>query len=925
MKSTKESNITILKAKLHRPRVTRELIVRPRLLALLDAGLARPLTAVVAPAGFGKSTLVSSWIGELVGGKRPGFGLVPAVWLMLDESDSDPNIFLHYFISGLRTVFPGAAPKTMALLTARQPPPMSLLADTLSNEIEGLPSRFVVVLDDVQTLHGQGVFDCLSFWARHWPWPMHLVLLSRLDPPLPLSNLRARGQLMEIRSRDLRFTYGETAEYLNRALGSAAEEPVLTALHQQMEGWITGLKLATLSPEARANFARLPEDGINGDVYVADFLIEEVLLRQPAGIQQFLLAVSIDNQFCKSLCNALLGDQDPNLDIRQCIDYLEANELFVASMDNQRKWYRLHQVFRDLLHRKLLSEMGEEAVDLLHVRAARWYAEHGLLDQALHHALEGKNLALAAQFMQQGFCDVLNRTDRPMLERWLQMLPGEVILQKPELLIMKAWGHALRWELEQALHVALQAEALLHKPEITAESDMKAVLQSHIAVLKSQAAYFNNQPDRAAVLCREVLALLPDEWRYVRGVAAIFLGMSLHSGGHITDAEQFLTAEYAAAANKAGSYPQQQLQTLVLNALQSGLFETAQRTAQVMLRHSNQSGLNLYQGWSHYLLGYIHYHWNDLEVAERHFAATVELRYTTQLLVARNGFIGLAAVYQAQGKHAAALATIGDLGRLDVELYGREEISTAAARARLLFLQGDLEGAYFWLEQVILPPGDRALLTWMDWPLLTKTAVLIARNTPADIAAAHDALDALDEIAVRTHSTRSRVEILALRALAQMAQGDVVAARRSLLQSITLSWRTGHIRVYVDLGPPMQNLLGQITGQGMVSEHISTILAAFEAAWGNGTRGVAASSSINHNGSGSTAVHRVLSENLTARELEVLTLMAEPISLAEISRQLHIAHSTTKRHTINLYEKLDVHSRWEAVAAAVELGILPPR
>ncbi len=509
LSSTKGSDITILNAKLHRPRVTRDLIVRPRLLALLDAGLARPLAVVVAPAGFGKSTLVSSWIEALAADKRPGITLLPTAWLSLDESDSDPNVFLHYFICALRTIFPGAAPKTLELLTAQQQPPLSALAGALCNEIEGLPSRFIMVLDDAHTLHGQGVFDCLSNWSRHWPRPMHLVLVSRLNPPLPLINLRAKGQVMEIRSRDLRFTAPETAAYLCQTLGISVEGAALATLHQKMEGWITGLKLATLSPETRDNLALQPQDVIAGDAHVADFLIEEVLLRQPVAIQRFLLQISINRQFCESLCVALLGDRDPDLDVRHCLDYLEANELFLTDMDNRREWYRLHQMFRDLLRRKLRREMGEEAVVDLHVRAARWYAAHGLLDQALHHALEGKNLALATQIMQQGICDVLNRTDRPRLERWLQMLPYEIILQQPELLIMCAWGHALRWELDQALHAAEQAEALLDDIETTVQPDKEAVLRGQIAVLKSQAAYFSNQPERAVTLCRDALALLP--------------------------------------------------------------------------------------------------------------------------------------------------------------------------------------------------------------------------------------------------------------------------------------------------------------------------------------------------------------------------------------------------------------------------------
>jgi LuxR family transcriptional regulator, maltose regulon positive regulatory protein len=657
-------------------------------------------------------------------------------------------------------------------------------------------------------------------------------------------------------------------------------------------------------------------------MHITDYLAEEVLLQQPPGIQRFLLKISINREICESLGKALLGDQDPDCDVRQCLDYLEANELFLTGLDNRHEWYSLHQVFRDVLQRKLQQEMSEEVVCDLHGRAARWYAEYGQLDQALQHARKARNTALAIQIMAQGLRDVLNRTDRPMLERWLEILPNEVALQQPELLIMKGWDHALRWELDQTLRVAEQAEVLLDGTRDMAGTDREAIMRGQIAVMKGQAAYFSNQTDRAVALCRETLALMPKDWHYVRGTAVIFHGLSLYSGGHAAEAEQFLTAQYEAVADKAGDFALRIMLALALNSLQSGLFETTRRTAQVMSSQSNYYNLGLHKGWSSYLLGYIHYQLNELEEAERHFSAAVDLRYTTQLLIARNGMVGLAAVYKAQGKDAAAMATIDDLGRFELELYGRELISTAAARARLLLRQGDLDGAERWSKQVELPPRDRPLLPWMDEPLLTRVLMLIARQTPADNEAALNALDALDEIALRTNSTRSRVEILALRALAQLGHGDIVAARKSLIQSVELARHTGQIRVYVDLGLPMQKLLGQIAGQETVAKTAGRILKAFEV---SGESGATTARPINKDENGVTAVGYAVPEKLTARELEVLMLMAEPMSFAEISQQLHIALSTTKRHSINLYEKLGVHSRWEAVAAAVELGILPPR
>jgi LuxR family maltose regulon positive regulatory protein len=908
-----KSKLILLQAKLNRPRVTKNLIPRPRLLASLDEGLSGPLSIVVSPAGFGKTTLVSSWVEELEAGRRPGIDPMPAVWLSLDENDSDLNIFLRYFIYALRTIYPEAAANTLELLSGRQPP-LDVLAGILSNEIEALPSNIFMVLDDVQMLSGRAIFDFLTAWVPHWPRPMHLMMVSRLTPALPLAGLRARGKVLEVRSQDLRFTMTETAEYLNQKLGHSLDGSTLATIHNQLEGWVTGLQLATLYPEARERLGTLPQAVLSGEVHITSFLINEVLLRQPAEIQRFLLNISITGQFCESLCAALLGDERPDYDIRACLDYLETNELFLISLDNRQEWYRLHQLFRELLQRRLVAELGQEAMDDLHNRAARWYALNGLLDQAIHHAFEGKNPMLAGEFMQQGLCDVLNRTDRPVLERWIRMLPEELVNERPELLVMRAWAHGLRWEIAQGQRVVEQVETLLGEDWLASATDETATLIGQVAALEAHSSYNTGQFQSAAIFSREGLRLLPLEWRYARGVAGGYLGLSLHAVGEIAKAEQFLTTHYEAAAHKADTYSMRLLNMLALNNLQQGLFESTKRTALVMLRQSEQAGIAVTLGWAYYILGYMHYAWNELDLAEQRFLATLDMRYTTQLLVARNGFIGLAAVYQAKGEIAKAMATIDELSQLDLELYGGELISTTAARARLLLRQGDLPGAELLSEQIDVTLSPPLLMPWTEEPLLTRISVLIARNTPVDIVMALKALDMLEDVALRTFSTRSRVEILALRALAQLSQGDAVMARDTLIRSVELARRMRQIRVFVDLGPPMQKLMGQIAGHRAVSSTVGAILVAFEYPSGDSPRGSGRF--------GMVSANHTLAKSLTPRELEILRRMAEPLSLLQISEALNISYTTVKRHSINLYEKLGVHSRWSAVAKAVELGIL---
>jgi LuxR family maltose regulon positive regulatory protein len=447
----------LLSTKLNRPPVTGDRVDRPRLIEQLNRGLPQcPLTLVCAAAGFGKTTLVSSWIEGLIAG---GGGVTPpprSAWLSLDENDSDLVVFLRYLVVAIRTVFPEACAATLALLQAPQPASPALLLVAFGNELERLPARCVMVLDDYYVIRGEAVHDFLSELLRHWPQHLHLVLISRSNPPLPLANLRAKGQVAEIRTRDLRFTSEESAAFLGKVSAAPPSQSAMALLDQRLEGWIAGLRLVTLSLRAEADAETDLADLSGTSVEIAGYLVDEVVAGQTPAILKFLLTTSILDRFCAALYECVLsvvagsvaaGDDAAPCDVPACIQWLEGHNLFVIPLDNDRQWYRYHHLFQELLQRRLLADVGPAQVTELHRRAAAWFAGQGQIDEALRHALAAADRDLAAQLMEAGLCHAPNREDRPTLDRWLRLLPEDFIRRRPWLLMIKAYAFQFSWQL----------------------------------------------------------------------------------------------------------------------------------------------------------------------------------------------------------------------------------------------------------------------------------------------------------------------------------------------------------------------------------------------------------------------------------------------------------------------------------------------
>jgi LuxR family maltose regulon positive regulatory protein len=751
------------------------------------------------------------------------------------------------------------------------------------------------------------------------------VLISRLSPSIPLSSLRARGKLSEIRTQDLRFTPEETAAYLRQSQVTLPGQNTLPLLEERFEGWPAGLHLATLSLRSASNqeavLAALSAKNAN----ITGYLVDEVLNHQFSAIHSFLLKTSILDRYCAPLCEAILGEVDPAWNARACLDWIERAELFVTPLDDSQGWYRYHHLFQELLQQRLAAEMVPDQVAGLHCLASAWFEEHGLIDEALHHALAAGDLDLAARQMSSGLCSVINREDRPTLERWLRLLPEEMIRQHPELLMIRVWALQFRWRLDLQAQVIQQVEELLESGVgESLPADELQIYRGQILGVRAQQAYLNNQTTQAIDLCRQTLALLPASWTYVRGGAMMYLGLSMQANGQIQEAVKLLIYEYESCSEKTDIYPLIILQTLGYIYLWTDQLEQASRIAQVLLKSATRNKLAILKNWGDYFLGVVHYQRSELEAAEQHFSQIVDQSYTTHLSAYRDAMAGLALIHQIRGESTEAWRMVESISRADLEETGSEDSRTSSLRARLLLLQGDLEGAHRWVDTFSDPPPNQPVI-WLEEPQVTRARILVASGTDVDLRLALQILDVLYEIAERTHNTHYKIEILALRALAldavaQRAAGETSKADAALKQALDLAQPGGSIRVFVDLGVPMQRMLRRLEAQGSSVESIQRILAAFQ----EDDKNLPGSANPAQPRRQPSLANSTLAQPLTTRELDVLALLRDPLSNKEIAGKLNISYETTKRHLANIYGKLGVNRRWDAVARAVELGILPP-
>ncbi|MCL4296661.1 MAG: tetratricopeptide repeat protein [Anaerolineae bacterium] len=897
----------LLTTKLYLPAARQNLVQRPRLLARLAEGFTRPLTLISAPAGFGKTTLISEWHAS-EGGQD-----FPLAWLALDDDDNDPAHFLTYFIAALATLKPGFGETILALLKSPQPAPPKLILTHLINEVNLWPAPFALVLDDYHVINSPSIHEAVAFLLDHLPPPMHIIITTRTDPPLPLARWRARQQLVEIRSDELRFTPAETAAFLHQVMGLNLSPADVAVLETRTEGWAAGLQMAALSMQGRRDLTSFINQFSGSHRYILDYLMDEVLQHQPQAIQEFLLQTSILNHLSGPLCNAVMDRTDS----QAILERLEQANLFLLPLDDERRWYRYHHLFAEALRHRQQNLHPEHAA-ILHRRASEWHEQHGLIAAAIHHSLSAPDFERAAYLVEQVGQELLIRSETVTLLKWLTVLPEELILTRPYLCLFHAWTLILNNQVTEAEQRLQAASALEADPVVLAQ----------VAAIRTLVALFRGDMRHANELTRQAQALLPAGDPFLRGVTNLNRGLACFMKGDVEAARQAY-AEVAELSQKSGNVMVTviiQCQIAEAQMWQGRLHQALATYQQALALATTPEGYELPgAAQAHIGLATVMYEWNNLEAAAQHLAEGFRLNRQLGEIGAYDGYIIETSLKQAQGDAAGALEAIEQAGLIVQKFSQWAYRNLAAHRTRLWLRQANLIAAARWAADTLNIPagtpddlGDTYL--FHEFEQLTLARVLLAQASaglPADQAisgdpaqAALQLLEALYPEAVKLGRGRSVIEILLLQALAQQANGDTFQAMSRLQQALTLAQTEGFVRIFVDNGPPLEKLLRQAAVRGIMVDYVDKLLAAFDTRERQVTRPPARPSPS------------ALIEPLSEREVEVLRFLAAGLSNEAIANRLIITVSTVKKHLSTIYGKLDVHSRTAAVARARELDIL---
>lgn len=874
----------MISTKLYIPQTRTKVVLRPRLMEILNEGLRRKLSLISASAGSGKTTLVSEWLSR---SDRP------VAWLSMDEGDNDPVRLLTYLIAALQTIKANIGEGVFRLLQIPQPPPIESMITALLNEIAAAPDPFILVLDDYHVIHANQIDNVFSVLLERMPTQMHMVIVTREDPRLPLARLRVRDQLTEVRATDLRFTFPEASQFLGQVMGLNLSSEDIAQLEFRTEGWIAGLQLAALSMQGHKEPANFIQSFTGSHPFVLDYLIEEVLQQRSATMQHFLLRTSILDRFCGSLCDAVLDDgasdnQAAAPSGQAMLEELERANLFIIPLDYERRWYRYHHLFADLLRRRLSQRVAAD----LHIRASEWYENNRLEIEAFHHAAAANDVERAARLMEGGGMPLLFRGALAPVLGWLDSIPEEQLDAKPSLWVMYASANLMTGQTTAVEQKLQAAERALRDVE---EDDITRDLIGHIAAIRATLAVSKHQAETINAESRRALAYLRPDNLPVRTAATCALGYAYQLQGDRAAARQAY-AEALSNSEMLGHFIIAIMASLGIGILQEGDNElhSAAETYRRVLKMAGDSPLPVACG-AHLGLARICYEWNDLDGAMLHGQQAVQLakqvEHADQVVASE---VILARLQLALGEASRAADTLAMADQIARRQNFVNQMPHIAAAQALVFLhQGKLAEAAHLAQKHKLP--------------ISQARVYLAQG---DALSALAMLKPLREQAEAKGLEDERLKIIVLEAVAYHEHGDKAKAAQLLEEALTMAKPSGFIRLFVDEGVPMYRLLREASAQGLMSDYLVKLLAASK------------TETLTQKFHADQHTAEPLMESLSARELEVLRLIAQGLSNQEISEQLFIALTTVKGHNRIIFDKLRVKRRTEAVARAREQGLL---
>ncbi|MCB9077026.1 MAG: hypothetical protein H6631_05515 [Anaerolineaceae bacterium] len=942
----------LLATKLYIPPPRPGSVARPHLVARLEAGLQRQpgLTLISAPPGFGKTTLLGQWIHPT---SHPGLTPRPVGWVSLDEEDNRPRRFLAYGLAALRQIQPGIGHDALARLDDQTLTPQTFLTP-LINEMMAIETPFIFVLDDYHVIKTPLIHQGLAFVLDHLPPQGQLIIASRTEPPFSLARLRARGQLTELTGHDLAFTPAETAEFLNRTMGLNLAPREIEALETRTEGWIAGLQMAALSMQGVQDTAGFVRAFTGSHRYILDYLMEEVLNRQSEPVQNFLLHTAILNRLTASLCDALLLNHHPNpaeardqaseinppnsnlpisnlqsptpiINCHAVLDYLEQANLFIIPLDDERRWYRYHHLFADLLRDRLMRQFDPAAVIELHQRASDWFHQHGFAAEAMSHALAAVDTRRIVKLVREKAASLVSQGEFVAMLSWLEHLPPEMTRSWARVPLLPIWALVLTGELD-TIEPRLQEveQQLLIEPQAVGLERQR--IFGETTAIRTFAAYFQRDMVQAIVSCKQALALLGGGHPFLQGILVQTLGSALSWSGRTDEAaeafieagainrtaenwEAVVMAQWSLASIRAEQGRLKQAGELYRQALTLAVSETV-----LAASLTPPDPGRIYLG-----LAELYYQQNELDQAQHQLDAGLETLAAEQdrgMLASAHWM--QARLHTAQGRHDEARAAIDQAARLARQhpgpFYWAGQIATY--QAALWLADGRVAAVQSWLASrelwPAITPFSVPYLREAEYLLLAR--FLLAHNAAptgraesgdaSDLTLAAEILALVLKAAQENDRTGRVIETLVLQARLLETQDQLDKAMAVLGQALALAAPEGMGRVFIDEGEPLAGLLRQfIAGRGSTPQraYALKLLAVFDAA--------------------ETPASPLL-DPLSERELEILRLTASGLSNKKLAETLILTVGTVKWHLNNIYSKLGVSSRTEAVARARELGLL---
>ena len=906
----------LLASKFYYPPHRLDFVQRLHILASLDAGLSGKLTLVSAPAGFGKTTVVSEWI------RNCGHA---AAWLSLDKNDNDPSRFFIYLIAALQHIDPEFGVDVQAVLEDSPSPHFEILLTRLIHEMERLPDKSIIVLDDYHLIDSIPVHDVINFLIEYLPATIHLVICGRTDPPLPISRLRVQGEVNEVRTSQLRFTEKEVSAFLNDRMGFDLSAEGIAALEARTEGWVASLKLAAISMQGRQDWPEFISKFSGSHRYVIDYLVDEVMARQPEEVQTFLRRTSILERFCSSLCEYVAGGSQ-ELDI---IDTLDRSNLFLIPLDDHREWYRYHHLFGDFLSQRLReSEPGR--IPELHRRASQWFENEGLVEDAIQYALAARDLESAARLVDGCAADLMVRAELNKLLKYVEQLPSDLCQGYPMLCIWHAWALLFMGKLEMVEPALTCAETNPNNAPGIPNPGYVTTVRAYLAT--QQGDYLKSIKLTEQAL-EEMSKELPDRiTRLFQGAAVLWLGVNYRHLGNLDKAGK-LFMEAAEINQKADNY-------YAASASFEQLAELAVVRGQLhQAVDLYRSGLKLAQNWKdtgakpeeslqtavgpQLGLGTVLYQLNDLAGAAAYIQRSADLLELGEHWGRMSSYTMLAYLKQAQGEYETSAELFRKACAIeDTVTVRRSNTSDRRSRTKLGILLSRTGPAMAHLLTDVWRRVEKLGVHADDEVDFSSPADYPRERMYSDLACLLIALDRavealplitrLLEAATVMERHGDEIRYLVLTAQAHQSLGNTQAALDSLGQALALAEPQGYVRLFVDEGKPMAELLQFAVSQNVMPDYASKLLAAFPS---DVLSALPPKKKLMAN-------TQILVEPLSDREIEVLRLMAEGYKYKEIAEKLFVSINTVRHHTRNLYSKLDVNNRTQAIGRAKELNLL---